>query len=78
MRLEGLAKTCGGATVRGTVRDASKILVVKHGRVAESGTHQELLAMGPDGEYAKLVHRQMASRSGGSLEQLATLAGGEA
>ncbi len=39
-----------------TIRDADKILVVENGRVAESGTHAELLANG--GLYADLYRRQ--------------------
>ena len=40
-----------------TVRRASRILVVHHGRVAEEGTHDELLARG--GHYALLYRLQM-------------------
>jgi len=39
-----------------TVFDADKIMVMDRGRVAESGTHQQLLAQG--GLYAKLVKMQ--------------------
>ena len=39
-----------------TIRDADKILVVEDGRIAESGTHAELLAAG--GLYADLYRRQ--------------------
>jgi ATP-binding cassette, subfamily B, bacterial len=39
-----------------TVRDADRILVVEDGRIAESGTHAELLAAG--GRYADLYRTQ--------------------
>ena len=42
-----------------TVRDADLIVVLDAGRVAESGTHEALLAKG--GLYAQLVSRQLAS-----------------
>ena len=41
-----------------TIRDADKIVVIKDGRVAEAGNHEELLAL--DGEYAKLYSSQFA------------------
>jgi ATP-binding cassette subfamily B protein len=41
-----------------TIRDADKIVVIKDGRVAEAGDHEELLALG--GEYAKLYANQFA------------------
>ncbi len=42
-----------------TVRDADHIVVMDEGRVAEQGTHQELLALG--GLYAQLVSTQIVS-----------------
>ncbi len=42
-----------------TVRDADLIVVLDQGRVAETGTHDALLAKG--GLYARLVSRQLAS-----------------
>jgi ATP-binding cassette, subfamily B, bacterial len=41
-----------------TVRDADRILVIDEGRIVESGTHAELLALG--GRYADLHRTQFA------------------
>jgi len=38
-----------------TIRNADKIAVVGSGRVLEQGTHEELLALGKDGHYSKLI-----------------------
>ena len=46
-----------------TVRRADKILVMEAGRVAETGTHGELVARG--GLYAELYRTQFAERSDG-------------
>ena len=41
-----------------TVRTADVILVIKDGRIAERGTHEELLTKG--GFYSKLYNSQFA------------------
>ena len=41
-----------------TIQHADRIIVMHHGRIRESGTHQELLAM--DGIYKKLYQLQLA------------------
>ena len=41
-----------------TIQHADRIIVMHHGRIRESGTHQELLAM--DGIYRKLYQLQLA------------------
>ncbi len=43
-----------------TIRDADQILVIDSGRVAERGTHAELMATG--GLYAELYHTQFAGQ----------------
>ncbi|HXT97838.1 MAG TPA: ABC transporter ATP-binding protein [Polyangia bacterium] len=42
-----------------TVQRASRIVVLHHGRVAEEGTHETLLARGDAGIYARLYRLQM-------------------
>jgi ATP-binding cassette subfamily B protein len=41
-----------------TIRDADQIIVLHHGRIAERGTHDELLALG--GHYTALISRDGA------------------
>ena len=51
-----------------TLRDADALVVIEHGRVAERGTHRELLAH-EDGIYHRLYTLQMeALRSAGIVE----------
>jgi ABC-type multidrug transport system fused ATPase/permease subunit len=44
-----------------TVRRADKIIALEHGRIAEMGVHDELLAR-PGGVYAKLYALQLFER----------------
>ena len=41
-----------------TVIDADRIVVLDHGRIAEEGTHEALLALG--GRYARMWSRQLS------------------
>jgi ATP-binding cassette, subfamily B, multidrug efflux pump len=45
-----------------TIRKASKILVMEKGELKESGTHEELLALG--GHYSNLYNMQLEKRMG--------------
>ena len=45
----------------GTIKQADRIMVLKGGKVAEQGTHEELLSQG--GEYAKLYELQFGGQS---------------
>ncbi|QGN31987.1 ABC transporter ATP-binding protein [Microlunatus sp. Gsoil 973] len=47
-----------------TVRNADQILVVDHGRIVESGTHDQLLAVG--GLYAELYRTQFSEAADGT------------
>jgi ATP-binding cassette subfamily B protein len=49
-----------------TIRDADLIVVLDEGRVAEMGTHAQLLAL--DGLYSHLIAAQIMSRGRGSVE----------
>jgi ATP-binding cassette subfamily B protein len=39
-----------------TIRKADRILVIEHGKIAETGTHEELLQL--KGRYSKLYNQQ--------------------
>ena len=62
---EAISELCRGKTLiviahrLNTIRNASKILVIKNGRIAESGTHDQL--MEEAGEYANMVNKQNRS-----------------
>lgn len=40
-----------------TIRDSDLILLIRDGRIAEQGTHRQLMAL--DGEYAQMYLTQM-------------------
>jgi len=45
-----------------TIRNADKIVVVQDGKVAEEGTHTQLLQESPEGAYASLIRRQLEAQ----------------
>jgi ATP-binding cassette, subfamily B, bacterial len=62
-----------------TVRRADRIVFLEHGRLVESGTHEELMRLG--GRYARLFRMQAAAYTGEDIDQLvadssSALAGG--
>jgi len=50
-----------------TVRRAHRIVVLKDGQIAESGTHAELLKLGQ--LYANLYHRQFGGEATSTIPQ---------
>lgn len=50
-----------------TVRNADDIIVMRHGRIIEQGTHVRLMDLG--GEYASMVHLQSLNAQGNSPER---------
>ncbi|MCR5621560.1 MAG: ABC transporter ATP-binding protein/permease [Treponema sp.] len=61
---EAISELCRGKTLiviahrLNTIREADRILVIRNGQIAESGTHDELMAK--DGEYRNMVSKQTA------------------
>ncbi len=61
---EALERLIAGRTVfaiahrLSTLRKAARLFVVEDGRLAESGTHRELVAK-PDGRYRRLYELQL-------------------
>ncbi|KAH7271030.1 P-loop containing nucleoside triphosphate hydrolase protein [Fusarium solani] len=51
-----------------TIKNADRIVVLKKGKVVESGTHESLISM--DGVYAGLVNAQALSSEGSSEEDI--------
>ena len=56
----------------GTIKNADNIIVLNNGKVAEEGTHDELLALG--GQYAEMWNMQLHSTTGrGSTTSLSSV-----
>ena len=75
--LEGMSKNRTTLVIAhrlSTIVDADKIIVLDHGRMAERGTHQELLAQG--GLYASMWNRQREAEA--AREKLAMVEDEEA
>ncbi len=59
---EAISELCRGKTLiviahrLNTIRNASRILVIKDGQIVESGTHEELISK--NGHYKKMIERQ--------------------
>ena len=74
---DNMRQICAGRTVLviahrlSAVRDASRIVVMDRGQIAESGSHEELLRL-PDGIYRHLFHLQSAPRPMAGTARAAT------
>ena len=51
-----------------TLRDADQLVVIEHGKVAESGTHAELLAK-ENGVYKKLFDLQLEALKNAGISE---------
>lgn len=75
-----IRRLCAGKTTLAiahrlnTILDADRIHVVEHGRIRESGSHEELLAM--NGRYATFFRLQFANQVRPFAEAHETVAGG--
>lgn len=52
-----------------TIRDVDNIMVLKNGKVVESGRHWDLMSKGEYGEYATLVRLQLSNNSGNQSQE---------
>ncbi|KAL2323240.1 hypothetical protein Fmac_027619 [Flemingia macrophylla] len=66
---EALVHACSGKTTivvahrLSTIRNANLIAVIDDGKVAEQGSHSQLLKNHPDGIYARMIHLQRFSNN---------------
>ena len=73
---DNMRQICAGRTVLviahrlSAVRDASRIVVMERGQIAESGSHEELLRL-PEGIYRHLFQLQNAHRPAASTARAA-------
>jgi ABC-type glutathione transport system ATPase component len=71
LRAEGGGTTIVIAHRLSTVRNADRIVVLDAGRVAEQGTHEELLQR--EGPYAQLIRSQLALPTVASKDEAAVV-----